>query len=130
MTNAIKDPGPAPKCIWCGKEFTWEGERNLHAGECFYFGKIREAHGFETEWRTDLDLENPTKQIIETLCKHQFFELSKEYLPAEHGGSFEDGTAWCSIPKYDGFIVMCALCGERRHLHADGRLEVLEKHEN
>lgn len=121
-------PGPAPKCIRCGKDFNWEGERNLHAGECFYFGKIREAHGFKTEWRTDLDLENPTKQIIEaleTLCKHQFFEISKVYRSEKIMEGYVFSSNCMSFP--DGIITMCALCGERRHLHADGRVEILNK---
>lgn len=47
-------------------------------------------------------------------CKHQFFEIDKTVN--------DDRTL-------DGILIMCALCGERRHLHADGRLEVLEKKE-
>lgn len=56
-------------------------------------------------------------------CKHQFFENGrlKE--------SYYDET-FNSVNKniiMKNLTVICALCGERRYLHADGRVEILNK---
>lgn len=62
-------------------------------------------------------------------CQHQFFEISKPESGGEYLGNMQDGIPTFNLRYDDGVITMCALCGERRHLHADGRLEVLEKKE-
>jgi len=66
-------------------------------------------------------LSNGKETTIFSKCKHQFFEIGRgKYRTEDYG--FVD-----IVDQPNGIITMCALCGERRHLHADGRLEVLEK---
>ncbi len=66
------------------------------------------------------------KMTVTKECKHQFFETCKGTYHSEDP-RYNTGVFISIDNQPNGVIVMCALCGERRRLHLDGRVEILNK---